>query len=313
MNETNGIIVKGQPKTIKQFWQIAQYLSERGFAVLRFDKRGIGANNTVIDNNVWGNTTFNDLKQDAQKALAVLMQQPEVDIHKISILGHSEGSHIAPRIAIDYPDKIRNIILMSALSQNESESTYHNILSILQYAKTVVDKNKDGLISLQEASRSPMKEMMISNDTNSPVFYSPLKPEYDPNNNNSYVSIDNGLKPFLMDIIKPPTTVSGRCDNPNDCPIMKKSSLALPSLLSIINKIPSNINILFLEGENDAPDQVLALNQRLTEIKHPDHAFIIYPGLGHLFYPSPKLFPQVGPLPEYVLHDIFSWLLNHTK
>lgn len=35
------------------FWQIAQYLSERGFVVLRYDKRGIGENGTIIDNNVW--------------------------------------------------------------------------------------------------------------------------------------------------------------------------------------------------------------------------------------------------------------------
>ncbi|MGC2598688.1 MAG: hypothetical protein WA395_11225 [Nitrososphaeraceae archaeon] len=28
------------------FWQIAQYLSERGFVVLRYDKRGIGENGT---------------------------------------------------------------------------------------------------------------------------------------------------------------------------------------------------------------------------------------------------------------------------
>jgi hypothetical protein len=48
-----------------------------------------------------GNATFNDLKQDTEKDLAVLMQQPEVDIHKKSILGHSESSFIAPRIAID--------------------------------------------------------------------------------------------------------------------------------------------------------------------------------------------------------------------
>ena len=34
---------------VKPFWQIAQYLSERGFAVLRYDKRGVGDNGTIID------------------------------------------------------------------------------------------------------------------------------------------------------------------------------------------------------------------------------------------------------------------------
>jgi uncharacterized protein len=88
--------------------------------------------------------------------------------------------------------------------------------------------------------------------------------------------------------------------------MMKKSSRALYSLLSIINKVPSNNNILILEVENDAPDQAFTQNQRLTEINHSNHAFIKYPGLGHLFYPSPKFFPQVGPLPEYGLYNIFS-------
>jgi dipeptidyl aminopeptidase/acylaminoacyl peptidase len=81
----------------KPFWQIAQYLSERGFAVLRFDKRGIGANNTILDTNVWGNATTDDLIQDSKKALNVLIQQPEVDPKRISIIGHSEGTLYAPQ------------------------------------------------------------------------------------------------------------------------------------------------------------------------------------------------------------------------
>src|SRR5436309_10414986 len=40
-------------KNAKPFWQIAQYLSERGFVVLRYDKRGVGANYTILDTNVW--------------------------------------------------------------------------------------------------------------------------------------------------------------------------------------------------------------------------------------------------------------------
>src|SRR4051812_6018354 len=75
--------------TARPFWQIAQYLSERGFAVLRYDKRGIGANYT-INQNVWGNATINDLIHDAERALNILTLQPEVDPKRISIIGHSE-------------------------------------------------------------------------------------------------------------------------------------------------------------------------------------------------------------------------------
>ena len=94
---------------------IAEYLSERGFAVLQYNKRGINENDT-LDSNVYGNLTFNDLKQDAEKALDVLIQQPEVDANRITVLGHSEGTTIAPRIAIDNPGKVKNVVLMASNS-----------------------------------------------------------------------------------------------------------------------------------------------------------------------------------------------------
>jgi predicted alpha/beta hydrolase len=62
-------------KDAKPFWQIAQYLSERGFAVLRFDKRGVGATSYTISNsNAYGNATTDDFIHDAEKALNVLIQ-----------------------------------------------------------------------------------------------------------------------------------------------------------------------------------------------------------------------------------------------
>ena len=90
MNETIGAVrVDNDTGSIvyppsRTFFEIAQYLSERGFAVLQYDKRGVGANSKVQDWNVWGNVTFNDLKQDAEKALDVLVKRPEVDANHIT-------------------------------------------------------------------------------------------------------------------------------------------------------------------------------------------------------------------------------------
>jgi uncharacterized protein len=81
-NETIGYVLKNEPPPPKPFWQIAKYLSERGFAVLRYDKRGFGANHTIINENVWRNITINDMKQDAEKAMNVLIEQPEVTVHR---------------------------------------------------------------------------------------------------------------------------------------------------------------------------------------------------------------------------------------
>ena len=66
MNETAGYIridnatgTKIYPPT--PFFQIAEYLSDRGFVTLRYYKRGIAENHTILDSNVWGNMTINDL------------------------------------------------------------------------------------------------------------------------------------------------------------------------------------------------------------------------------------------------------------
>ena len=47
-NGTDRIVLKNGPKPLTPYLQIAQYLSERGFAVLRYDKRGAGANYTNV-------------------------------------------------------------------------------------------------------------------------------------------------------------------------------------------------------------------------------------------------------------------------
>jgi predicted esterase len=48
----------------------------------------------------------------------VLIQQPEVDANRITILGHSQGTIITPWVAIDNPGKVKNIVLMEAIAQN---------------------------------------------------------------------------------------------------------------------------------------------------------------------------------------------------
>ena len=64
MNETTGVIrIDNDTGSItypssRPYFEIAQYLSERGFAVLQYNKRGIGESFTVLDSNVWGMPQF---------------------------------------------------------------------------------------------------------------------------------------------------------------------------------------------------------------------------------------------------------------
>src|SRR5215217_2868832 len=180
------------------FFQIAKYLSERGFVVLRYDKRGIGENGTILDSNAWGNLTFNDLKQDAEKALAVLALQPEVDPSRITILGHSEGTVIAPRVAIDNTTKVRNLVLMGAAAENVYELGYfQNVDLKVLYAEKVLDRNHDGLLSVSEADNDPIFGSVVGNVTELPMQR---------NNNNTTLTTSNGTATQLEQNTKYNTT-----------------------------------------------------------------------------------------------------------
>ncbi len=308
------------------FFQIAEYLSERGFVVLKYDKRGVGENHTIVDSNVWGNMTINDLVQDANKALEVLMNQPEVDANKLTVLGHSEGTVVTPRVAIDNPGNVKNVILMGTVAQNISEMLDNQIVRIpMIYAKQVLDKNHNGLLSVKEASEDLtfqgmvggnlsliLTQQNVENDTIS------LKPEYNPNND-TYINIETELKPALIERAKlfPFPSSSGpsdKCTSITGCQIWWNSFIALEPNLNTISKVPSNTSILILNGENDTQtpvQQAFLLQQILTDINHPDHTLITYPNLGHLFYPASQWGTEFGPIQQYVLADIYSWLESH--
>ncbi len=319
---------KNGPKPLTPFWQIAQYLSERGFAVLRYDKRGVG--NFTINQNVWGNATINDFIRDAEKALNVLVQQPEVDPKRISLIGHSEGTIIVPRVVIDNSTKVKNIVLMSTVAQNLRDIAYfQNVYLPVLYAEKVLDHNHNGSISMQEASKDPVFQSLTLTQlspstvklllTGKVVTITQLRQSIKNVSNNSsskqnYISIDKELKPLLIKKIESLTAKNASC-TVDACPIWLRSGFRLIPALSIIGNVSKSTGILLLNGENDTQtpvQQAFLLQQRLTDVKHPDHTLITYPNLGHLFYPSSQWLTGSGPIEPYVLADIYSWLEAHS-
>ena len=342
MNYTQGLVsidnktgAKVYPPTF--LFQIAEYLSERGFAVLRYDKRGIAANQTILDSNVWGNVTFNNLKQDAEKAFEVLAQQPEVDPNRITIIGHSEGGVITSRVALDNQDKVKNIVLMATpvlnLIKDSAYLTYVHLPII--YAQNVLDKNHSGLVSVKEASEDPIFQVMVLDNSTLFADHSNITGLDSAVNdtrsaNNTNISINDELKPrlerqfeqYVNELLNSNTNQSRILDNKCSldifrCPMWAKSHLLLTDTLSVIGNLSSNIGMLILVGENDLNVQrAFLLQQRLTEVNHPDHTLITYPNLGHHFYPEniwQTGIPAVPePISEYVLADLYSWLEAHS-
>jgi len=326
MNETAGFIridnatgSKIYPSA-QPFFEIAQYLSERGFEVLRYDKRGVGANYSILDTNVWENATANDYIQDGKNALKVLLQQPEVDPKRISIIGHSEGTLYAPRIAIDNSTNVKNIILMGVLAQNPVKVVeyYQDVSLPLEYASQVLDRNHTGSISIQQIANDPLLRQFlvpssVMRTNNTEAITTSLAKDF---GTSGYISIEKQLKPLLVKGYENITSFKSlKCNHPGVCPVLWKSLSSLTPNLDIIGNVSKSIGVLILNGENDTQtpvQQAFLLQQRLTDVNHPDHTLITYPDLGHLFYPSSQWQTGIGPIQQYVLADIYSWLEAHS-
>jgi uncharacterized protein len=91
----------------RPFAVLADFLSRRGIAVLRYDDRGVAKSTGQF-----GTATSFDFADDAQAVADYLGKRTDIDPKRIGLMGHSEGGLIAPIVAARDP-KIAFIVLMA--------------------------------------------------------------------------------------------------------------------------------------------------------------------------------------------------------
>lgn len=102
----------------KLFKQIAEYLSTKGYIVLRMDDRGVGK----TSGNYMQATTA-DFAKDALEAVNFLKSYPQVDKAHIGLLGHSEGGAVIS-IAASQSKDVSFLISLAGLAMNGLESLF---------------------------------------------------------------------------------------------------------------------------------------------------------------------------------------------
>jgi uncharacterized protein len=102
----------------RPFLVLADHLTRRGIAVLRYDDRGVGKSTGNF-----ATSTTHDFKRDAAAALAYLQTRPEIDPRQIGLCGHSEGGIIAPMVASETP-AVAFIVLMAGTGVTGEEILY---------------------------------------------------------------------------------------------------------------------------------------------------------------------------------------------
>jgi hypothetical protein len=92
----------------KIFRVIADYMTRRGIATLRYDDRGAGGSTGSI-----ATATTEDFAGDALAGVALLASRAEIDRTRIGVFGHSEGADVAAIAAAKSPGSVGFIIMMA--------------------------------------------------------------------------------------------------------------------------------------------------------------------------------------------------------
>jgi hypothetical protein len=129
----------------RPFLVLADHLTRKGIAVLRYDKRGIGKSTGSADK-----ATTLDLAADAQAAMAYLKTRKEIDPAKIALIGHSEGAMIAPLIASQTKD-VAWVVLLAAPA-TKGEDTLLNQSELIGRAGGLTDEQLTASLDLDQAA-----------------------------------------------------------------------------------------------------------------------------------------------------------------
>lgn len=130
--------------TSNLYRQIADQLASAGIASLRYDKRGVGASDPPpIDDSLpmtdqaalVAFSAWDNYVGDAAATLDYLQHQPEIDLARTAMLGHSEGGYIVLQAAIAvkgfrYPPAA--LVLLATPSRPYDEMIHDQLVTQLQ-------------------------------------------------------------------------------------------------------------------------------------------------------------------------------------
>jgi aminoglycoside phosphotransferase (APT) family kinase protein/pimeloyl-ACP methyl ester carboxylesterase len=116
---------------LNHFLILAEHLTNKGIAVLRVDKRGVGQSTGKVDTTV----TCKDLAEDVLAGITYLKTCKEIDPNQIGLIGHSEVGLVATLVTAESHD-IAFVVLMSGTIKNDIEDAISQVATQLQFDRT---------------------------------------------------------------------------------------------------------------------------------------------------------------------------------
>ena len=261
----------------RRWRDLAHALARAGFVVYRRAKRGYALNPDEDRLDVVDTISLARSVADSRRALAELRRAPQVDPQRILLVGHSEGTMIAPELA-EGDDGIVALVLLGPVVEFDAVIRYQLATKPVADAYGALDRDGDDALDrgeLEAAQRA---------GTRLPSWLSLWHLDRDRDGRATRAEAQS-----VLDAQAEAHAHRSR-SSPDDYwhgHYRARSNLArLPAL-----RLP----LIVVTGELDwrtPAAQARALEAALTAAEHPDHVFRYPAGLGHGF--SPPLPPGPG-------------------
>ncbi len=123
--------------------QLAGTIADAGFAVLRYDKRGVGQSGGRAES-----AGVPDYVEDLRGALKFLSERKDIDAKRIAVVGHSEGGLVA-MLAAAKDKKIAGIVLLATPGMAAGDVILAQQAHLLAHS-TLSDAEKQDRIAMQK-------------------------------------------------------------------------------------------------------------------------------------------------------------------
>ena len=254
----------------KPFAVIADYLTKKGFAVLRVDDRGVGKTTGNVKE-----ATSADFATDVEAGIAYLKTRKEVDVKKIGLIGHSEGGLIASIVASKNKD-INYVIMLAGPGVRGADLLADQNEAILKSSGVTAD----AAMAYKVLFRQIIEDVLTVKD--------------------SITLFDKAWQDGLLWKTKqPPSTLAALHINSNDSANNKKAisnlitAFSFPWMKYFLSSDPASLiekfhcNLLALDGSKDlqviATSNLSGIHKALEKSKSPVYETRELPGLNHLF------------------------------
>jgi dienelactone hydrolase len=247
-------------------------------------------NTYFYDKTLYSGLKWGDLIANVKAAVEFVRSQPNVDINKIYLLGHSEGT----QVSIDYAaqdQKLKGIILLGFMDNDISTTLDWQLYRrpIDWFVARDVDTNHDGYVSREEASLCPDFRWTWKEGEKEI----------------SYKQIEDGLRndPKLQALV----------DATKKSPLYSGGIFARGPIHNLAVSLKQDIYVY--NGELDLQtraSEASALENAASAIGKANVSVTIVPGVGHGFSPprpprsQPLLDITIGPVEERFQNILFA-------